>query len=106
ALSYRDPGLPLADDHEEDLFNGWDSLTLSHTGPSGRRTYKPDPQIRQTEIDRHRDITGQPPQTLPRTPPTRQPPNPPKTPPTRPPRTPTATTNPRPSETGPSLAVR
>jgi len=54
ALSYRDPGSPLAVDDEEDLFHGWDTITLTHRTDTGRRTYAPDPETRQTEANRHR----------------------------------------------------
>lgn len=58
ALSYRDPGYPLASDDDEDLFDAWDTVTLAHVGPSGRRTYRPDPTLRQNEINRHHATRG------------------------------------------------
>ena len=54
ALSYRDAGDTLETDDLDDEFYGWDQVTLTHTRSDGRRSYRPDPEARQAEVDRHR----------------------------------------------------
>ncbi|WP_256829818.1 HNH endonuclease signature motif containing protein, partial [Ornithinimicrobium faecis] len=58
ALSYRPAGAKLEaedDDDFSELFTGWDSVTLTHTPESGRRTYHPAPDAMRAEAQRHHD---------------------------------------------------
>ncbi|WP_256838396.1 HNH endonuclease signature motif containing protein [Ornithinimicrobium faecis] len=58
ALSYRPAGAKLEaedDDDWSELFTGWDSVTLTHTPESGRRTYHPAPDTMRAEAQRHHD---------------------------------------------------
>ncbi|WP_256829365.1 HNH endonuclease signature motif containing protein, partial [Ornithinimicrobium faecis] len=58
ALSYRPAGAKLEAEDDDDfsvVFTGWDSVTLTHTPESGRRTYHPAPEAMRAEAQRHHD---------------------------------------------------
>ena len=56
ALTYRPAGSSLQapddDFHSDEQFTGWDQVTPTHSGPSGRRSYHPEPDIARAEHDR------------------------------------------------------
>ncbi|MCK0110886.1 hypothetical protein MWU75_01845 [Ornithinimicrobium sp. F0845] len=59
ALSYLPPGAPLerpADwDDSDDVFHGWELITLTHRDANGRRVWRPDPATVQAARRAHHD---------------------------------------------------